>query len=57
MKIDRERLFELYMKWVDEVSEACDWKAHFGPEEIVNSIATIIEENEDLINNEPDGNE
>jgi hypothetical protein len=49
MKIDREKLYELYMNWVNDVTESCDWKTHFGPEEIVNSIATIIENNKDLI--------
>jgi hypothetical protein len=52
MKIDRERLQGLYMKWVDEVTESCDWKTHFGPDEIVSSIAAIIENNPDLISDE-----
>jgi hypothetical protein len=53
MNIDREELFNLYMKWVDEVTEECDWKTSFGPEEIVNSIATILENNPDLIIKKP----
>jgi len=49
MKIDKDELFKLYMEWVNEVSEECDWKTSFGPEEIVNSIANIIENNPQLI--------
>ena len=51
LQIDKEELFKLYMQWVDEVSEECDWKTSFGPEEIVYSIANILETNPQLINN------
>lgn len=37
------------MEWVDKVSDDCDWKTYFGPEEIVYSIANIIETNPQLI--------
>lgn len=46
-KLDREKVFKHYMKWVDEVSKRYDWKSTFGPEEIVQSICEIIE-NEDV---------
>jgi hypothetical protein len=49
MKINKEELFKLYMDWVDEVTEECDWKTNFGPEEIVYSIVTILENNPKLI--------
>lgn len=49
MKVDKERLYKLYMEWVDDVVEECDWKTSFGPEEIVYAIGTIIEENPELI--------
>jgi hypothetical protein len=52
MKINKEKLYELYMKWVEEVTEDCDWKSTFGPEEIVNAVATILEKNPSLIDNE-----
>jgi len=48
MTIDKEKLFELYMQWVDEVLEECDWKTSFEPEEIVYSIAAILENNPKL---------
>ena len=49
MKINKDKLFHLYMEEVDKISEVCDWKTHFGPEEIVSIISTIIEKNPDLI--------
>jgi hypothetical protein len=39
------------MAEVEEICEVCDWKTQFGPEEIVNLIARIIEKNPDLITN------
>jgi len=52
MKVNKEKLYELYMNWVDEVTDNCDWKTSFGPEEIVHAIGVIIENNLDLIINE-----
>jgi len=49
MIINKEELFKLYMEWVNKVSENNDWKTSFGPEEIVHSIANIIENNPQLI--------
>jgi hypothetical protein len=49
LEINKEELFKLYMKWVNEVSEECDWKTSFGAEEIVYSIANILETNPQLI--------
>jgi len=52
LEINKEELLKLYMKWVNKVSEECDWKTSFGAEEIVYSIANILETNPQLINNE-----
>jgi len=49
MIIDREELHRLYMEWVHKVADECDWKTHFGPEEIVHAIAHIVETNPQLI--------
>ena len=49
MKINRDELYKLYMEWVNEVADEFDWKTHFGPEEIVHSIANILETNPQLI--------
>ena len=51
MQINKEELYKLYMEWVNQVAEDCDWKTSFGPEEIVHSIANILETNPQLINN------
>jgi hypothetical protein len=49
LEIDKEKLYELYMNWVNDVAEECDWKTSFGPKEIVNAIANILETNPQLI--------
>jgi hypothetical protein len=49
MKVNQEKLYELYMKKVEEIVELCDWKTHFDPHDIVCIIAQIIEENPNLI--------
>jgi hypothetical protein len=49
MKINKKELFKLYMEWVNDVAEECEWKTHFGPEEIVYSIANILETNPQLV--------
>ena len=48
MIIDREELHRLYMEWVNQVADDCDWKTHFGTEEIVHAIAHILETNPQL---------
>lgn len=52
MKVNKEELYRLYMEWVEEVTEGCDWVTSFGPTEIVNAIANIIENNPDLLIND-----
>jgi hypothetical protein len=49
MVIDKDELYKLYMEWVIKVSDECDWKTHFYPEEIVYAIANILENNPTLI--------
>lgn len=46
MKIYTEKLYKLYMEWVDKVP---DEKSIFTPKEIVNAISNIIESNPSLI--------
>ena len=50
MTINREELYKLYMQWVDEVTEQCDWVTHFGPTEIIGALVNILEDNPHLIN-------
>ena len=49
MKINEKELYNLYMEWVDEVSEEFEMKTHFTPEEIVGVIVRILESNNQLI--------
>ena len=48
MKINKEELYKLYMEWVEQVTEECDWKTSFGVEEVIGAIATILENNPHL---------
>jgi len=41
--LDKEKIYKIYMEWVDKVSDECDWKSTFGPKEIVYKICKIIE--------------
>jgi hypothetical protein len=52
IQINKEQLYLLYMQWVEEVTEECDWKTSFGPQEIVYAIAAILENNPELIKEE-----
>lgn len=49
MEINRDELYKLYMEKVNQIAEDCDWVTSFGPEEIVNMIANILENNPQLI--------
>ena len=49
MKLDKKKLYKLYMKWVNKVADEFDWKTTFGPEEIVEAIANIIETHPELV--------
>lgn len=40
------------MDEVNLICETCDWKTTFGPQEIVNMISNILENNENLIESE-----
>jgi hypothetical protein len=55
MEIDKEELYKLYMEWVNKVADECNWKTHFGPEEIVYAIANIIETHPEIINQDGRG--
>lgn len=43
MKLNRQKLLSLYMRDVNKISQTCDWKSQFGPEEIVGMICSILE--------------
>lgn len=49
MKINREQLHKLYMEKVHEMCEKYDWISTFGPKDIVDMIAEIMENNPSLM--------
>jgi hypothetical protein len=51
MKIDRKRLFELYMGRVNHIcdQEEQEFRTHFTAEECVNMVCDQLEKNPDLI--------
>jgi hypothetical protein len=52
MKINKEKLYELYVQEVEAICEVCDWKTNFSAEECVNIVSYLLEENSELINYE-----
>lgn len=52
MKINKEKLYELYMKEVEAICEVCDWKTSFSAGECVNIVAYLLEEHPTLIDHE-----
>jgi len=49
MKINKEKLYKLYMQEVEAICEVYDWKTHFTAQECVNLVSYLLEENPDLI--------
>jgi len=54
IEINREKLYEKYIAWVDQVAEDIPEKSHFEIDEIVNAISDILEEDSELIHQFPD---
>jgi hypothetical protein len=48
IKIDKDSLHDLYVKWVDQVSENNDLTIRFESKEIVYAIVKILEKNPSL---------
>ena len=42
----RQKIYEAYMKKVDEITEEMDWVTHLSPKEIINILLNIIEKGE-----------
>lgn len=56
MEINKEQVYKLYMQKVEKIADECDWKTHFTPEECVNLVCNVLQENPSLIEY-PDTNE
>jgi hypothetical protein len=49
IKINRKKLFKLYMKSVSKLCEACDWISTVTPEMVIGLVSDVIEENTELL--------
>ncbi len=48
MKIDKEKLYELYLQAMDEILDVCDLKTHFTAQECVYLVSRVLEQNPEL---------
>lgn len=44
--MDKEKIYEKYMQWVEAVTEECEWKSTFTAKELVYKVCSLIEEDE-----------
>ena len=49
IKINRKKLYSLYMKEVNLIADVFEEKSHFTPEELIGIVAKVLEENPELI--------
>jgi len=53
IKINRVKLYDTYMEWVNQVADDIPEKTHFNVDEIINAISRILESNTDMIQEFP----
>ena len=49
IKINRVKLYDSYMEWVNQVADDIPEKTHFDVDEIINAISRILESNTEII--------
>jgi hypothetical protein len=49
MKIDKNKLYKLYIQKINKISEDCEVKTHFTPKECVDLVSSILESNPQLV--------
>jgi hypothetical protein len=49
IKIDREKLYKIYMDYVNDICDECDWVLSFTPKDIIRMVSNILETNPNLI--------
>lgn len=57
IKLDKKKVYQLYMQWVSKIVKECEWKSDFSPEEIVAAICKIIENQNVFIRDQDTKNE
>lgn len=46
--VDRSQVFTEYMRRIEAIADDCDWVTHIGPETLVDTVISIIEEEYDM---------
>jgi hypothetical protein len=49
IKINKEKLFKLYMDEVNRISDIFEDKSYFTPEELIGIVSEVLEKNPNLI--------
>ena len=49
IKIDKERLYSLYIKEINRICDLFEDKSHFTPKELIGIVAQVLEKNPDII--------
>jgi len=49
LKINRKKLFSLYMREINRISDLLEDKSHFTPEELIGIVADVLEKSPEII--------
>jgi hypothetical protein len=49
IKINRKKLFSLYMREVERISDLYEDKSYFTPEELIGIVADVLEKTPEII--------
>lgn len=49
IKVNREKLYKLYIKEVNRICDLFEDKSHFTPKELIGIVAEVMEKNPELI--------
>lgn len=49
IKIDKEKLYSLYMKEINRICDLFEDKSQFSPKELIGIVSDVLEQNPELI--------
>ena len=49
IKVNREKLYKLYIKEVNRICDLFEDKSHFTPKELIGIVAEVLEKNPEVI--------
>ena len=49
IKVNREKLYKLYIKEVNRICDLFEDKSHFTPKELIGIVSEVLEKNPELI--------